>query len=322
MTDSERPQVPAHYAPHLLSRRALLQGSAVGAAALLLDSTLGTRLRAASAAASMGPSTTVTPYLLPSLAEGVDVTSLLTVADLPADNGYRMVGIPDGLGAFDNGDGTFTLLMNHELGSTAGIVRAHGSKGAFVSEWEIRKSDMHVLSGRDFTPSAAHVYNWSAGGYVTGTTAWQRFCSADLADPTAFGYRGLGTGERIYLNGEESDAGRAYAHIATGPNRGESWQLPKLGRLAWENAVASPHPQEKTIVVCLDDGDLSTAATTPAPCEIFVYVGTKTSEGNEIERAGLTNGKLYGMQVTVGGNPVLEEHVSNVLGVASIINQG
>jgi hypothetical protein len=39
-------------------------------------------------------------------------------------DGYRMVGIPDGLGAFDNGDRTFTLLMNHELGSTLGAVRA------------------------------------------------------------------------------------------------------------------------------------------------------------------------------------------------------
>ena len=32
-----------------------------------------------------------------------------------------MVGIPDGLGAFDNGDGTFTVLMNHELGNTQGV---------------------------------------------------------------------------------------------------------------------------------------------------------------------------------------------------------
>ena len=35
---------------------------------------------------------------------------------------YRMAGIPDGLGAFDNGDGTLTVLMNQELPNTAGIV--------------------------------------------------------------------------------------------------------------------------------------------------------------------------------------------------------
>src|SRR5690348_13057494 len=80
-----------------------------------------------------GPSSSQSPYLLPT-APGVGVVSLLTVGDsvnLKPDGvtPYRMVGIPDGLGAFDNEDGTFTLLMNHELPGN-GIVRAHGLKGA------------------------------------------------------------------------------------------------------------------------------------------------------------------------------------------------
>ena len=75
-------------------------------------------------------------YVLPTLPV-VKTASLLTVGD--SIDGYRMVGIPDGLGAFDNGDGTFTLLMNHELGNTLGAIRAHGSKGAFVSKWIIDK---------------------------------------------------------------------------------------------------------------------------------------------------------------------------------------
>lgn len=41
----------------------------------------------------------------------VKTESILSVGD--SVGGYRMVGIPDGLGAFDNGDNTFTLLMNH-----------------------------------------------------------------------------------------------------------------------------------------------------------------------------------------------------------------
>src|SRR6185295_14996980 len=68
-------------------------------------------------------STTVEPYYKPSVltagAGGFHVTnySLLTVGDTnrPDVNGYKMVGLPDGLGAFDNGNGNFTLLMNHEL---------------------------------------------------------------------------------------------------------------------------------------------------------------------------------------------------------------
>ncbi|MEI9807468.1 MAG: hypothetical protein WDO16_06040 [Bacteroidota bacterium] len=42
---------------------------------------------------------------------GVKFRSILSAGD--AVGGYQMVGIPDGLGAFDNNDGTFTLLVNH-----------------------------------------------------------------------------------------------------------------------------------------------------------------------------------------------------------------
>ena len=59
-----------------------------------------------------GPSSSQTPYLLPEAA-GVKITSLLTVGD--AVGGYKMAGIPDGLGAFDNNDGTFTSVSYTHL---------------------------------------------------------------------------------------------------------------------------------------------------------------------------------------------------------------
>ena len=66
-----------------------------------------------------GPSTLTAPYVLPT-APNVKTTSIFTTGDII--HGYSMVGIPDGLGAFDNGNGTFTVLMNHEIG-TAGRPR-------------------------------------------------------------------------------------------------------------------------------------------------------------------------------------------------------
>jgi hypothetical protein len=57
---------------------------------------------------------------------------------------YRMAGIPEGLGAFDNGDGTITVLMNHELTATAGVSRTHGGTGAFVSRWQISSGIIEV----------------------------------------------------------------------------------------------------------------------------------------------------------------------------------
>src|SRR5215207_7204127 len=68
--------------------------------------------------AAMGPSTGTPPYVVP-VAPGVRTASLLTVGDSVA--GYRMVGTPDGLGAYRNDGNRLTLLMNHELNAATGV---------------------------------------------------------------------------------------------------------------------------------------------------------------------------------------------------------
>ncbi len=241
-----------------------------------------------------GPSTTTTPYLIPT-APGVLTTSILTVGDA-APNGYKMAGIPDGLGAFDNGDGTFTVLMNHEIGNTLGVAHGPLTAGAFVSQWVINKSDLKVVSGSDLIKN---LYLWNVdatdptkSAYKPGTTAFSRFCSADLAAPSAFynSVTGLGTSARIFLNGEESGVeGRGLASIATGSNAGNSYELPFLGKFSMENLVASPVASDKTIVVGMDDGQNG---------QVYVYVGKKTNTGTDIDKAGLNNGKLFGIKVT------------------------
>src|SRR5213596_3299546 len=120
-----------------------------------------------------GPSSSQSPYLV-GTEPGVVTVSILTVGDAvnyKADGvtPYRMVGIPDGLGAFDNGDGTFTVLINHELGSAQGEVRAHGARGAFVSRWTVRASDLAVLEGEDQI-QRLHTWNPALGG---GAGDWQ-----------------------------------------------------------------------------------------------------------------------------------------------------
>jgi len=265
---------------------------------------------AEAASTSVGPSTTTEPYLKPSIA-GVRIVSILTTGD--SVGGYRMVGIPDGLGPFRSGHQEFTLLMNHELTlsppSGPGVVRAHGSSGAFVSRWTINAETLKVVKGQDHTTSPGGVHFWDVPtkSYKAGTVQWQRFCSGDLAAESAYYAHGVGTQERLYLNGEEVNDGRGWARVCTGAHTGEAWQLPRLGRMAFENAVACPHPQIKTIVACQDD---SNAATTPLPnngSEVYFYIGTKQGSGHPIERAGLTNGLLYGVQMLVDGKPVAGE---------------
>jgi hypothetical protein len=303
-----------------IPRRTLLKGAAVGAGALLLGkpdltlaagagpSALGPLRGAGPAAVTLGPSTSAASYVLPSLPTGVDVTAILTVGDSAA-NGYRMVGIPDGLVVMGNGP-TFTVLMNHELRSGAGVVRAHGSDSAFVSRWIVDRETLEVLAGEDLTTSPNQVHTWdpATGRYVEGTYAWDRLCSADLPAASALRHGTRGTTERIFFDGDETSFGRAWARIVTGPHAGEAWELPRLGKLAFENVVACPYGQDKTIVALFDDGALDTAPVAANnPSEVFIYVGTKQSEGTEIERAGLTNGKLYGVRVRRDNTLVTEE---------------
>jgi hypothetical protein len=240
---------------------------------------------ASSAFAATGPSSSQTPYIV-GLTGAVTTTSLLTVGDTPGTpgaslSGYQMVGLPDGLGLLDNENGTFTVFMNHELGSGAGGVRLHGSSGAFVSEWTIRKSDFLALNGADL------IQNLSL---ASGTTALNRLCSADLAALTAF-YNpatGLGTTDRLVLNGEEGGTSRAFAHITTGAAKGSSYHLPLLGTQSWENLLANPAAMNTTLV-------MGNADATGG--KLYAYVGSKTAVGNDITRAGLTNGTTYAVQV-------------------------
>jgi hypothetical protein len=229
-------------------------------------------------------------YVVP-VAPGVIAKAILTVGDTagnkPNGSPYRLVGLADGLGAFDNGDDTFTLLVNHELGATAGIARAHGGTGAFVSRWKIRKADLGVLSGSDLIQTV-NLWNSTSAAYVpTAGVTFGRFCSADLPSAGLFEpATGLGYDGRIYFNGEESgDEGRPMAHLLDGT----SYELPWLGNASWENIVVSPHVQTKTVAIGLDD-------TTPG--QVYVYVGTKTNSGLPVERAGLNNGNLFGVAVT------------------------
>ena len=245
--------------------------------------------------AATGPSSSQTPYLH-AIAPGVEFTSILSAGDAVKkyhdDETYRMVGVPDGLGAYDNFDGTITVLMNHELRPTQGISRAHGGKGAFVSKWQIRKSDLKVLNGQDLMKTVK-LWDPNTQSYVDGTGfGFTRFCSANLAPLSAFFNIKTGKGffgGRIYMNGEEDDAtGRAMAHIVGGRQDGTSYELPKMGRYAWENLLANPYPQDKTLVAGDQDGGLN---------KVYFYIGEKQRRGTPIEMAGLTNGSLYELNI-------------------------
>jgi Ca2+-binding RTX toxin-like protein len=248
-----------------------------------------------------GPSSSQTPYLVPAHS-GVQIESILSVGDqvgvkeAPAElagQPWRMVGIPDGLGAFDNGDGTMTVLMNHELNPTAGVVREHGSTGAFVSMLTVDKTTHEVLDAKDLSEDV-FLFNRTTNAYEETTTQFGRLCSADLPATSAFydAASGLGTTERIFMDGEEiGNEGRAFAHVVTGAEAGNSYELPALGRMSFENSLANAYSGAKTVVMLNDDS---------TPGEVYVYIGDKQATGNAVEKAGLTNGELFGISASFG----------------------
>ncbi len=269
---------------------------------------------------TQGPSTASTPYVL-SLQAGTETISVLTTDNTgatpddtvpnPSGGTFGFGGIPDGLGAYDNGDGTFTVLVHHEIPNALGVPRRHGGVGAYISELVVNKNTLAVVSGQDLIQT---VYSWDAAAQATGApianAVFYRFCSADLAAPTAFfnASTGLGSTARIFLDGEEDTThGWVLAHIATGASKRNSYILGKFdlstnnsglnGVGAWENVLANPFAQDKTVVIGNNDGGTGIMANALA-----VYVGNKTNSGTEADKAGLTNGILKFVSVT--GNPV------------------
>lgn len=257
---------------------------------------------AAPGGTSTGPNTATAPYVLP-VGDGVSIKSLLTVGDGAASNGYQMVGIPDGLGLVRSEDGSrdFKLMMNHELRGNQGVVRRHGKTGAFVSEMEIDSDTFQVEEGRDLIDSDIRYWNYVAQAY--GPTAspagvnprdpsdtflaqpgeFQRFCSSSITEwmqlynwHSGKGYKG----QIYFANEENGDEGRLFG-ITTD---GQAQQLPRLGLFSFENTLAAYNEGDRTVVIGNEDG---------AAGQLWVYSGYKQRSGNQFDRAGLTNGTNF-----------------------------
>jgi hypothetical protein len=238
-----------------------------------------------------GFETAVGTYMVP-VESGIETKPLISVGESvnakpDGVTPYRVVGIADGQGVYDNGDDTFTLLSNHEIGNTNGIVRLHGGAGAFVSKWTIRKVDLAVLKGEDLIQTVL-AWNPTTSAYEpTATKAFGRFCAGELAAESAFydAESGKGYEGRLFTNGEEiGDEGGAWIHSLDGT----TWEFPGMGNASWENVVPNPGTGATTIAVGIDDSGGG---------QVYIYAGEKMASGTPIEKAGLTGGTLYGLKV-------------------------
>ena len=247
---------------------------------------------------------------------GVNLKVLATSGDKVG--GYTLFGIPDGMGVLADGDNA-TILMNHELSSSDAVAsvakRANGAANAStISALNFNNSSQTVQTATELIKNISW-WNYSTGQYSSTPSApagaaardsfntanhsvgLNRFCSSSVSQPGMLSYtEKLADGKSItygytgpaYWTGEEgSDESRGFV----ADNSGNLVQLPRLGLSAKETEVVVPTGNKVTAVVVNEDGAANAS-------QVWMYVGEKTTAGSWVDKAGLTNGNLFVMNVT------------------------
>lgn len=274
--------------------------SAFAALLMLLSS------MAVSNAANLAPT-----YMVPAHSS-VQLKVLATAGDLITGNVIK--GIPDGMGAMANRNGSVSILTNYEHSITNPFVKT-GEKpnaiwGASISKFNYSPRLGSITSADNDFIQSVNFWHYSGAKWVTdpagaapvgapaGSFGWglQRFCSANLAPASALSFKEsgkvLGYEDHMYFVGEEvGDASRAFAFDMDGVG----YQFARMGTASWENLVTAPKPGKNTVVLGLEDGSATNS-------HVHMYVGEKQTTGNNFEKAGLNNGKLYVLNVPTAGS--------------------
>ncbi len=258
-----------------------------------------TALLASAAYVASGFLTSIPPYAL-AIVPSYETLPLLSVADRVPRTGhpgeeYQMVGIPDGLGAKRNNDGTVTVYMNHELTyTTMSTPRLSGprNRGAFVSKVELACDGSVISADRAYeTVFIDDTLVGPAADETNTTRGFGRFCSGTLAGWAE------GFDRPIYFANEESGAPSVFdglGGLAVAIFDGEAHALPGLGRFPWENSLVQRNFGARTVIMGMEDGP---ASQDPAAVnsQLYMYVGTKdySPGATVLERNGLVGGTLY-----------------------------
>ena len=238
---------------------------------------------------------------------GWTVTPIHTVGESYGD--YTPPGILDGLGAYEFDANTVRVLATHELLNFRGYeylvneggVDEFSLTGARVSYFDIDKDTRQIVGSGlayDTIYDADGTRAADASFLSNDFAGFSRFCSASLFEAGEFG-GGRGFEDRIFMTGEE-DGGFfnpvGGAEWALDPDTGEMWQLPDLGRGAWENVTTLDTGDPETVAVLLADDsspfDFDDDGTSEA-APLFLYVGEKDPTGDFPARNGLRGGDLH-----------------------------
>jgi hypothetical protein len=203
------------------------------------------------------------PYLVPT-APGVAVDPILSTGDIVG--GYQMSGIPDGLGAYksrghdDDDDkgrskrgGTFTVVMNHELGRS--FPNMPPGVDARITRVDIDRRTRSV-HGAEYL--------------FTGNEEFERFCSSTLA--MIFGRPFYFTGEEaVPIPGQPPGPRHDGSSIVMDPETGMWRETPHFGHFQHENVV--PLKLKKWVFLSSEDD------FRPGPSFLYAYIANDFNRG-------------------------------------------
>lgn len=236
-------------------------------------------------------------YVLPTNS-AVEIEPIATTGD--KITGYTVRGIPDGMGAFANGQGGITLLSNHEVAINDAIAKKSASTtntwGTTITKFNYSPNSRTITSASNLFNNV-NFWNYNTSAYQASpiggepknaakdSFGWgiSRFCSATFSPAGTFIYNGVGYDGALFTTGEEvGDSSRGFAFDMFG----NGWQLPRMGMLSFETISPTRKPGINTVAIGNEDGSATDS-------QLHLYIGKKQSTGSVIDKAGLTNGDLY-----------------------------
>ncbi len=243
------------------------------------------------------------PVYLVAESDAVAINPIATTGDILSGTVIR--GIPDGMGAFasENGRG-ITVLSNHEVAINDKIAMKSATTdrpwGVSITKFNYSKT-LNKFDAAEPLITSWNFWNYKTGAYVStpiggeptnaaaGSFGWgvSRFCSGTYTAAGTFIYNGVGFDGGLYTTGEEvGDSSRGFAFDMAGAG----YQLPRVGMLSMENIIPATKKGPNTVAVITEDGSATDS-------QLHLYLGKKQSTGTSVDKAGLTNGDLYVLNV-------------------------